>query len=108
MAPETSEDWLDRSLTARHAATAPPEFTAAVMRRVADERLSSPPSRFWMEEGFRVGLTLAAAGVCWMVDMDRLGMTVNRELQAASPVVLAAVVLGISAAWLSVKTSETA
>jgi len=105
--PELPNDWLDQALKTREAMTAPEAFTETLIRQLAHDRSYLPLAAFWMDQGLPLGLALAILGIGSMIDVARLGLLLDRGLQAPSPVVLTAVALCASAVWLSIAVDET-
>ena len=104
MNSELPDDWLEEALKARPAMPAPPDFSRTMMRRLEADA-SSPLSRFWMEQGVAVGLTLAFLGLGSVVELNSLADLLVRGMRA-TPVVVALVALGASAVWLSRTADE--
>ena len=111
MNPETHRDWLEDALKTRDVRTAPADFTASVMRRLEPWPARSPLAGFWagfwMEEGVRMGLTLAALGLAVLIDTNAVGLAIDRAVQSASPLIVGVVGLTAAAVWVSMQVDET-
>ena len=85
--------------------SAPADFSETTDASAGSVTRSFPLSRFWMEQGVAVGLTLAFLGLGSLVDLNGLEDLLVRGMRA-TPVVVAIVALGASAVWLSRTADE--
>jgi len=99
--PEAQNDWLDEALKERRPAAPPSDFTETVMQRVASVRPSSALASLLAEEGLHFGLSLAAFGVCLIVDVERLALMLERAL--GSPGAVPVVAVAAYVAWFLTK-----
>lgn len=103
---------LEDALCARGAAVAPPEFTGAVIRRVAGEPTEPLRTPRWLSvlSGFcdpvAAGMMLLVFGATLMFDLGGVSIWGEKGVAAPTPLLVAASALCISGMYLSNRLSE--